>query len=183
MSKGVLQENNPVDTELLCAALIGYSDDEEAVGFLAEHDIVISPAKLNVLRRRAEAPPCYSKPESADLSQQYQRRRAELAPAVEAKLADDMLSNAAKATLLESLCFERIQVLLEGNELRDPARVARDLSQIRTQAIDKRLALQGRPTTITSSRSMEEVLRQLESMNVVKRVDVEGDAIELELEA
>lgn len=154
----------PVDMELVYASLIAYPKDEDSKAFLEEHGYAISDAKMAVFRRGTTmvTSPYY---------QPFQQRRAELAPRLEAKLADDMLSNALRATNAEAFCIEKVEEQVRRGEVKDPARVARDLSQIRTQAIDKRLALQGRPTQIVEKRNTDEIIRKLQSMGVLQVED------------
>ena len=113
------------------------------------------------------------------LLEPYLKRREQLAPRfVEAKLAEDLLQEAGSATEAIAFAVEQTYERLAKGEIADPARAARDLSQIETQAVDKRLALQGRPTQISEHRSPDEIVRALEGMGVVKKVDAEGTAIE-----
>jgi hypothetical protein len=73
--------------------------------------------------------------------------------------------------------------LLNEGRIPDPSRVARDISQIRTQGIDKRLALQGRPTQIQANRSVDELVRALEGLGVAKQVALDvPDAEVVEVE-
>ena len=72
------------------------------------------------------------------------------------------------------LAIQRTEERLRRNIEADPSRVLRDLSQVRTQAIDKRLALEGRPTQIIEKRSPDEILAKLEALGVVRQVDVEA---------
>jgi hypothetical protein len=157
-------ETKDVDMELLYAALIAYPANLDACQFMAEHRYDISEAKMDVYRRRCSNP-------ATPLFEGYQKRREQLAPRLEARLADDMLANAQRATNAEAYCIERIEDLLKEDRVQDPSRVARDLSQIRTQSIDKRLALQGRPTAITEHRSVDELARSLVAMNVAEIVE------------
>lgn len=157
-------ETKDVDMELLYAALIAYPKDLEACQFMAEHKYDISEAKMDVYRRRCSNP-------ATPLFDGYQKRREQLAPRLEAKLADDMLANAQRATNAEAFCIERIEEMLAEGRVQDPSRVARDLSQIRTQSIDKRLALQGRPTQITEHRDVSELVNALVGMKVAEVVD------------
>lgn len=108
----------------------------------------------------------------------YRQRRAELAPAIEEGLAADLLENAAEATAtVRSLIAETRRRLEEGT-LEEPARAARELSQVTTQSVDKRLAIQGRPTQITEVRDVAEIIRALEGKGIVSVI--ESTAIEQE---
>lgn len=161
----------PVDMELIYAALITYPDDNEAMNFMLENGYEVSAAKMAVFRRGTTMP-------TSPYFEPYLKRREQLAPRLEAKLAEDLLQEAGSATEAIAFAVEQTYERLAKGEIADPARAARDLSQIRTQAVDKRLALQGRPTQISEHRSPDEIVRALEGMGVVKKVDAEGTAIE-----
>ncbi len=108
----------------------------------------------------------------------YEELRKEMAPKLEAELAEDMLANAHLAMNAERVAIEQAHQHLVEGKVNEPTRWARDLSQAKTQAIDKRLALEGRPTQIVEKRSPDEILAKLEALGVAKRVDVESTAIE-----
>lgn len=98
--------------------------------------------------------------------------RKDLAPQREGRLADDLLSTAEEAQEVTRTAVSKARRLLEEGRVPDPARMARDLQQITTQAVDKRLALQGRPTQITEKRNVDELVRALESLGVAQQADV-----------
>lgn len=160
-----------VDMELVYAALIAYPDNDSAIKFMEENGYGVSEAKMEVFRRGTTEP-------TSPYFEPFLKRREQLAPRLEAKLAEDLLSEASRATAAVSYCIEQTEQMLANGEIKDPARAARDLSQIRTQAIDKRLALQGRPTQISEHRNTDEILARLEAMGVAQKVDVEITAIE-----
>jgi hypothetical protein len=172
MNGRTIVNTKPVDLEIVFGALIAYPKDEDAKAFIEEHGYDISLAKVQVYRRGSqmvESP--YFEP--------YQKRREQLAPRLEAKLADDMLSNAARITSVEAFCIEQVEEQLANGEVKDPARVARDLSQVRSQQIEKRLALQGRPTHIVEKRSVDELVKALEGKGLATQVDAESTAEEI----
>jgi hypothetical protein len=152
-------DNDAVAMELVFTALVAYPDLESASMFMREQGYEISTAKLAVYRD-GQTPK----------SEEFRERRKELAPQLEAALADNLLSEATVSTRVIGVALETTMRLLNEGRIADPSRVARDLSQIRTQGIDKRLALQGRPTQITANRSLEEIARALEGMGVAQRV-------------
>jgi hypothetical protein len=98
---------------------------------------------------------------------QYEELREQWAPKIEAQLANNLLDNARLATATERLAIETTKSNLENGREREPAKVARDISQVKAQAIDKRLALQGRPTQITEKRDVNEIVKALVGMKVV----------------
>jgi hypothetical protein len=161
--------SKPVDMELVYAALIAYPDNDSAIKFMEESGYEVSPAKMEVFRRGTTQP-------TSPYFEPFLKRREQLAPRLEAKLAEDLLSEASRATAAVSYCIEQTEQMLANGEIKDPARAARDLSQIRTQAIDKRLALQGRPTQISEHRNLDEILNKLESLGAVK--SIESTAVE-----
>lgn len=98
----------------------------------------------------------------------FEKLREAHAPRIEAQLANDLLSNARLAAETERLAIEAARTeLLEGTA-KEPAKIARDLSQVKAQSVDKRLALQGRPTQITERRDINEIVRALVGMNVAR---------------
>ena len=159
----------PVDMELIYASLIAYPRDEDAISFMEEHGYEISEAKMAVFRRGC------TELTTSPYYEPFQKRRAELAPKLEAKLVGDLLTNAQRITTAEGYCIEQVENQLREGECKDPARTMRDLSQVRTQAIDKRLALEGRPTQISEHRNVDEILRALQAKGLV---DTETTAIE-----
>jgi hypothetical protein len=150
-------KGNDLHVEQALAAIAAYPRASEAQEFLKAQGIEMSPSTIKKYKY--------------EYYDRLAEIRKQLAPRIEATLADDMLDNARLATEVERLAIERTQELLDSGMCQDPSRVARDLSQIRTQAVDKRLALEGRPTQITAHRDIDEVVRSLESMKVIKQVE------------
>lgn len=103
--------------------------------------------------------------------EQIADRRKELAPQREGRLADNLLSIAERASETTTLAVEHCMMLLESGKAHDPSKMARELQQVTTQAVDKRLALQGRPTQIVEKRNADELVRALESKGLAKWVD------------
>jgi len=101
----------------------------------------------------------------------YQDRRRELAPQIEDQLAADLLDNATEATEAAKLLVAETRRQLDAGTIDDPARAARELSQVATQAIDKRLAIMGRPTAIVENRNYAEILRALAAKGIVEVID------------
>lgn len=162
--KNIIDPRNPVGYEEAIVALATFPDLEQAKAFLAQQKITATVKGLETLKvkKAAEIAEC----------------RKEIAPKLEAELTGDMLDEARYATRVIDMAIRRTEERLAKNMVADPARVARDLSQLRTQAVDKRLALEGRPTAIVEKRSPEEILARLEAMGVARRVDVETTADE-----
>jgi hypothetical protein len=158
-----LLDADDVGMEMAITALIAFPDLGEAAAFMEREGYQVSPGKMGAIRNRGMAP-------GSDFHDRYMQRSEELAPRLEAILAGELLTSARIATTVERLALETTEKMLREGRINDPSRVARDLSQIRTQAVDKRLALQGRPSQIIEKRSPDELVRALESLGVAKQV-------------
>lgn len=152
-----LSEKNEADVQKALTAMVMFETLDEAVSYLEDEGIKTSAEKLEVWRDRMYA-------------ERFQRRREELAPVIEARLASNLLDNAGLAADVTRLAIEKTRDMLADGRIADPSRVARDLSQVATQAVDKRLALQGRPTQIVEKRDFSEIARALEGLGVAKVV-------------
>jgi hypothetical protein len=155
-----LTRENPVSEQTAIAAMAAYPDINDAKDYLERESgfCEVSVARLEQIKSY----------KAADLEE----ARRELAPLHESKLTNDMLDEARRVTSVIDLAVRRTERLLERDAVSDPAKAARDLGQLRTQSIDKRLALEGRPTAIIEKRSAEEILSKLEALGIAKRVDV-----------
>jgi hypothetical protein len=158
-------DSDDVARELMFTALAVYPDLADVSKFMAEQGYEASEAKLAVYRDGRV-------PGHDD----FIERRKQLAPRIEAMLADDLLSAAQRTTSVVNLAVEQTHKLLAAGECKEPSKVARDLSQVAAQQIEKRLSLEGRPTQITEDRSLGEIVRALEGLGVVKKVDAESTA-------
>jgi hypothetical protein len=159
MQTHFLDRNNDLDIEKAFTAMIATPSLDDAIEVLKEQGFTTTPAALEQLR---------SSPLRRD---RYEQRRTELAPLLESMFANDLLDTAMLAQRVETLAIHKTRELLEAGRISDPSKVARDLSQVATQAVDKRLAIQGRPTTIVEHRDVNEILRQLEAMKVVQVIE------------
>lgn len=160
-----LSEKNDVDVQKALTAIVMFSTLDEACDYLLQEGITTTVEKLEVWRDRMYA-------------DRLQARREELAPLLEARLASDLLDNASLAADVTQLAIKKTRQMLEDGKVSDPSRVARDLSQVATQSVDKRLALQGRPTKIVENRDVADIVRALEGLGVAKTVTVDSTAIE-----
>ena len=147
------------------AALVVYPTVAQAKAFVEEQGYKIDRRKMEAWRDRR-------------FPERYREIRKELAPQLEAELAEDHLTNARLASMVVRSALGRTQDMLDEDKVVDPSRVARDVQQVGTQAIDKRLALQGRPTSIVEKRSTDEIVRQLEALGVARQVDVVAQSTE-----
>lgn len=144
---------NELDVEQALHAIVAYPTLEQAVEYLKDQKRTTTVETLRVFR-------------DVQFKDRYQKLREELAPTLEAMAADDMLDNARLAAEVERLAIEKTRELLVAGKITEPAKVARELSQVKTQSIDKRLALQGRPTQITERRDVSEIVNALVGMKV-----------------
>ncbi len=164
--KNTLDPRNPTNEQQAIVALAAFPDDKKALEFLRGQKISATEKGLASLRRNK--------------AKEIQQAKEEIAPRLEAELTGDRLDEARRATAVIDMAVGLVEKRLVNTPhlIMDPSRVARDLAQLRTQGIDKRLALEGRPTTIVEKRSPDEILAKLEALGVAKRVDVESTAIE-----
>lgn len=153
-----LSTRDDLAVERALAAMVAYPDLAQASSYLEEQGYQANVDTLRTMR-------------DVQFRDRFEKVRESLAPRIEASLANDFLDNARMASEVERLAVERTRQLLGEGKIADPSRVARDLSQVKTQSVDKRLALQGRPTQITEHRDPREIIRALEAMKVVQTVD------------
>ncbi len=156
-----LSTHNDLDIECVATALV-LAPLEDAVEILAEQGATVTVDTLRVWRDRDPV-----------ISERYEKRRTELAPQLETRFANDLLTNARRGTLVTSLAIEKMEEELLG-EVRNPARVARDLAQVTARSIEKRLAVQARPTQIVEHRDVAEIVLALASMGVLVEDAVEA---------
>lgn len=102
---------------------------------------------------------------------EYEKLREQWAPKIEAQLANNFLDNARAASEAEREAIDRSMIMLKLGKAQDPSRMARDLSQVKSQSVDKRLALQGRPTQITERRDIRQIVNKLQQMGAVKVIE------------
>jgi hypothetical protein len=162
-----LARNNDLDVERAITAMILSSTLEDAVDVLKLQGVVTTVEHLRVWRDRDPA-----------IRERWEKRRQELAPQIEAELANNLLDNAQRASAVITVAIAKTEELLEAGKVGDPARVARDLSQVVAQSVDKRLSIQGRPTQITEHRDIGEIVRQLQAKGVIEVIDGTAEDVE-----
>lgn len=168
MTRSALYGRNEAETIEMARIMVvtcGENYDEARRRMKAEHGVKVH---RTTLKKWCDADPI-----------RFQEIRRELAPKIETELTHDMLENARKITIAERIAIEKAQVKLENDEDNDPARVGRDLSQMRSQGLEKRALMEGKPTQITASRSPDEIVRALEALGVAKKVDAIAEASEV----
>lgn len=149
----MLSEKNETDHQLAMAAMAAYPTLEQASEFLAEQGMTVSPAKLEVHKRLYP-----------DL---YEEARRQIAPRLENNLTGNLLDTARVASEAMNVAVIRTRERLDKNMVTDPARTARDLADVIAKSVDKRLALEGRPTRITEHRDVDEIVRSLEAKGII----------------
>jgi hypothetical protein len=161
-----LSEKNEVHVDLALATMAACPTLEIASEQMKKlHGITVSATKLDVFKR-------------AHL-EEYEKLRNQLAPLREQSFANDMLDVAAMATQVEQVAVTHTLTLLSEGKISDPSKVARDLADVKAKNTDKRLAIQGRPTSIVEKRSVEDIWQQLERMGVVEVEPViDADVVE-----
>jgi hypothetical protein len=148
--KGVWEKND-VEMNLMFTAIAMFPTLEHASVYLkTEQNLLASPAKMEVLMRR--------------FPEQAQEAAERVAPLREAQLTQGMLNNADLANRVEMLAIQTTEQFLQEGRVADPSRVARDLADVKAKNIERRLALQGRPTTINENRDVGDILRALAAL-------------------
>src|SRR5215471_7631122 len=109
--RNVLVEDNDLDMERTFTAMAAFPTLEEASGFLiAEHGMMVSPAKLDVMRRR--------------YPDRFERARTQAAKLREQALAGDLLDGATFAVRVEHAALRQAMDLLERGGCKDPGKLA-----------------------------------------------------------
>lgn len=159
-----IHEDNPTMATMFAAIAVTKSLPEACLLLEEQHNLSCSPAKMEVYKRR--------------FPEIEQKVREKIEPQLEHKLASACLDTAMLASEVEQLAIRLTYQFLEEGRIADPAKAAREISEVASKNIDRRLTLQGRPTQIHENRRPEEILRRLEKMGVLK-VDAEATAVEL----
>lgn len=162
-----LSIRNDLDLEKAMTAMIVTDTLEDAVGMLQSDGYQTTVEFLKSIRNGPQ------------LRERYEKRRNELAPMLEGEFANDMLDTGRRAALATRLAVEKTIEMFEAGQVRDPSRVGRDLSQISSQMVEKRLSLQGRPTQIVEHRDVNEIVRALQGMGVLQVEAIDSTAEEL----
>lgn len=133
---------DPTHTELGLMAMAASPTPEEACVFLkAEHNIKADPKALKAIVR--------NRPE------QYEELRARLVPLREQTLTHNLLDNALYASNVTKVAMDQLMERLEERKI--PAeylsRVARDIQDVQSKAVEKKQTLEGKPSIITEVRT------------------------------
>lgn len=130
---------------------------EEASERLEEQGMTVSASKLEVMGRR--------------FPERYEAARRQIAPQLEGLATGQMLDVTRLALAAQESAILRTQERLDDGLCADPSKVARDLADVMAKNVDKRLALEGRPTQIVENRDIGEIINSLVAMKVASRVD------------
>lgn len=149
-----LSNRNDLDIEKALTAMVVAPKLEDAKAMLEEMGFQTTTEVLRVWRDQT-------------FPERFQRRRVELASQVEQQFALDMIDGARRTDAVVNIAVEKAADMLAKGQVRDPARVARDLQQVSTQKLEKAFMSQGRPTKIVATRDANEILRALEAMKVI----------------
>jgi hypothetical protein len=99
--------------------------------------------------------------------ERFKKVYEESTPIREACLVDGMLDNAQLATEGEARAARRTIEALDAGTVKEPWRVARDLADMKAKNVYKSRLLRDKPTQITATRSVTEILNQLEALRVI----------------
>lgn len=151
--------NDRKGQELALAAIAGFPSLDQAKEFLSDQGYGTTVRALEVMRDNK--------------AQEYETIRAELAPAIEAHIANDALDVAHLCTEIEKLAGERLLTAVKEGRVsrKEMSRIMRDVSQTKSQSIEKRMTLEDRPEKIVSHRSHDEVIDGLVRLKVAQVVD------------
>lgn len=100
--------------------------------------------------------------------ERYEQIREQWASKVEQTVANDMRDAAREAIEVQRLAVEKARERLERDRDDDPARSAANLARVAQSNTDKLLSLTGRPTQITETRNVNEILRSLVAKGVLQ---------------
>lgn len=148
------------EAELCLRALAVYPTLEQATEYVS-------------MIKKKEIEPKFLTQQRNRFPEKFEKLRDELAPQIEKALANDLLDLSAYGALVSRSSLEAFDKELRAGRVSagDLPKAARDAMQIATQATDKRLALQGRPSQVVETRDVGEILRALQGMGVAHVVD------------
>lgn len=102
----------------------------------------------------------------------YDQLREKYAGQMEANLAHEFRDVARLAVEVERLALEKTVAGLVSGEERDPSRAAANAARVAQSSTDKLLSITGRPTQITETRGLQEILRSLAAKGVLQLPEV-----------
>lgn len=112
-------------------------------------------------------------------AQVYADLEQRTAAEVEAAIVTQARANAARSGRDIDKALEHTEKAMQRRnyDAVDSARVARDLSHVHSQSIDKMLTMTGRPNQITESRELVNLVKSLEADGVIKVVDSTAEEV------
>lgn len=111
--------------------------------------------------KRAPSPPTLKQWSQTTHRQRYEELREQFAAQREAQVANDWLDVSSAALQHVQTALEKEAKRLETGKEEDPARAAANMAKIAALGVEKRLTLQGRPTSIKETRTPEQVMAGL----------------------
>ncbi len=108
---------------------------------------------------------------------EYDKIREDYSAQLEGTLANEFRDVARLAVEAQRLAVETAMTQLANGRDQDPARSAANLARVSQSSTDKLLALTGRPTQITETRDVSQILRSLAARGVLELP--EGDVSEI----
>lgn len=147
----------PEHEEMALKALIAFAGSPSAASeaLRAQYGITASPEELARMRDHTHA-------------ERYAALQESYAPDIEQAMVRELRELARAAMMGERLGIEKALTALPNMPPVPAAQIALNLSKIKQTNIDKLLALTGRPTTITESRSAEDLIRALVAKNILE---------------
>jgi uncharacterized protein YeaC (DUF1315 family) len=161
MPTGVAYTEEQTQTALM--ALIAWAGNAAAASRYLKSDkgIEINPATLSNWKQTHAI--------------RYDELREKYSAQLEESLAHEFREVAMQAVQLERLAMERATEALEKNQDKDPSRSAANAARVAQSSTDKLLSLTGRPTQITESRNIGEILRSLAAKGILQIPEETGD--------
>lgn len=157
------------DRERAMVVLLALHGDANTASKVLEDDfgVFLSPDGLRAVR-------------NGEGKEFYDKLQAEHATRIEEALVKDNRELAARATSVEKALLDRLMEDLRLGKSVDAAKAVASVAKVKQTAIDKLLALTGRPQSITETRSAKELLKALEARRVIIPIEaaVEGTAEE-----
>ncbi len=157
-----ISTKNDTQLELVFASVAATNSLPEAIEMLKEHKLQATEKYLESL--------CKHHP--VRLSETRNRLKA----ATEESLTSNLTNNALRASIATGVAVEKTQELLESGRCQDPSKTARDLADVVSKSIEKKSLLEGKPTSISENRNVDELLNALE--RTVPGIFVNSDAEE-----
>lgn len=143
-------------------AMIAWAGNASAASryLKSEKDILISPHVLTGWKTLHAA--------------RYDELREKYSGQLEANLAHELREVARLGVEVQRVALEKAQARLVANEEHDPSRAAANAARVTQSATDKLLSLTGRPTQITETRNLQEILRSLAARGVIEIPEATG---------